>query len=250
MNPVARLLAALTALVLAPALRAETVQVAVAANFTAPMKAIAALFEKETGHQARLAFGSTGKLYAQIRNGAPFEVFLAADEDTPHRLESDGEAVAGSRFTYATGRLVLWSAAPGVVDAQGEVLRRNEFTQLAIAAPKLAPYGAAASQTLASLGLLERVTPKLVQGESIGQTYSFVASGNAPLGFVALSQVYENGRLRSGSAWVVPADLHAPLRQDALLLQRGQANPAARALLGYLKTEPARAVIRAYGYQD
>ncbi|MGE0496730.1 MAG: molybdate ABC transporter substrate-binding protein [Ramlibacter sp.] len=250
MTPFIRLLLTLALLGAVTGLRAETVQVAVAANFTAPMNAIAASFARDTGHQARLAFGSTGKLYAQIRNGAPFEVFLAADQETPARLEKDAAAVASSRFTYATGQLVLWSPRAGVVDSQGEVLRRNEFQHLAIAAPKLAPYGAAAVETLTRLGLMQRVAPKLVLGESIGQAFSFVASGNAQLGLVALSQVYEDGRIKTGSGWVVPARWHEPLRQDAVQLVRGQANPAAAALMDYLKTDKARAIIRAHGYGD
>ncbi len=228
--------------------QAATVQVAVAANFSAPMKQIAEAFEKETGHHVQQSFGSTGKFYAQIKSGAPFDVFLSADDETPTRLEAEGNTVAATRFTYAVGRLVLWSAKPDGVDASGEVLRRNQFRNLAIAAPKLAPYGAAALQTLTRLGLLGAVQPKFVQGESIGQAFNFVATGNAELGFVAMSQVFENGPLKSGSAWVVPTELYSPLRQDAVLLARGKANPAASALLQYLQSEPARAVMRRYGY--
>lgn len=232
----------------APALAAD-VQVAVAANFTAPMKIIAAEFEKDTGHKAVLSFGATGKFYAQIRNGAPFEVFLAADEDTPAKLEREGAAVRGSRFTYATGRLALWSAQPGLVDAQGQVLKNGGFGKLAIAAPKLAPYGAAALETMTRLGVLAALQPRLVTGESIGQAFSFVATGNADLGFVALSQVLENGKLASGSAWIVPETLHSPIRQDAVLLTRGKDSPAARQLMVFLQSDKARAVIRAHGYQ-
>jgi len=228
---------------------ADTVQVAVAANFTAPMKQIAADFEKATGHTAVLSFGATGKFYAQIKSGAPFEVFLSADDETPAKLISEGGAAADSRFTYATGKLVLWSAKEGVVDAQGEVLKKGSFAHLAIAAPKLAPYGAAAVETMTQLGLLDALTPKLVQGESIGQTFGFVTSGNAELGFVALSQVFENGKLKSGSAWIVPAKLHAPIRQDAVILTNGQGKPAATALATYLKSDAAKAVIRSYGYE-
>jgi len=234
----------------APALSAQAaeVSVAVAANFTATMHKLAAQFEQHTGHKARLAFGSTGRLYAQIRHGAPFDVLLAADAETPARLEREGLGVAGSRSTYAIGRLVLWSAQPGLVDPQGQVLKTAAFDKIAVADPKLAPYGAAAMQAMTRLGVLNTLRPKFVLGESIGQAYQFVASGNAALGFVALSQVYAEGRLTQGSAWPVPAELHAPIRQDALLLRRGQGNPAATALLQYLQSEPARALMRAHGY--
>jgi len=224
------------------------VSVAVAANFAAPMQKIAAAFERDTGHKAVLAFGSTGRFHAQIGNGAPFDVLLAADEETPLQLERDGQGVAGTRFTYAVGRLVLWSRQPGLVDDQGAVLKTGTFARLALADPKLAPYGAAAIETLTRLGLLEQLRPKFVQGENIGQTYQFVATQNVPLGFVALSQVFADGRLSEGSAWVVPASLHRPIRQDALLLVRGQGNPAAQALLAYLRGEKARSIIRSYGY--
>lgn len=229
---------------------AADVQVAVAANFTAPMQAIAASFERSTGHKAKLAFGSTGKFYAQIRNGAPFDVLLAADDETPARLEREGAAVAGSRFTYAVGRLALWSAKAGVVDEEGGVLKQGAFKRLAIANPRLAPYGAATVETLTRLGLLAALQPKFVQGENIAQTFQFVSTGNAELGFVALSQVFEHGKLKSGSAWIVPDGLHSPIRQDAVVLARGRDNPAAQALMQYLKTGEARAIIRAYGYDS
>lgn len=232
----------------APAFAAD-VQVAVAANFSAPMKIIAAAFEKDTGHRAVLSFGATGKFYAQISNGAPFEVFFSADDETPRKLEQEGAAVSGSRFTYATGRLALWSAQPGLVDAQGEVLKKGGFSKLAIAAPKLAPYGAAAVETMNKLGLGAALEPKLVTGESIGQAFSFVATGNAELGFVALSQVYEGGRIRSGSAWIVPEALHSPIRQDAVLLNKGKDSAAAQQLMGFVQTDKAKAVIRSFGYQ-
>ncbi|WP_349741359.1 molybdate ABC transporter substrate-binding protein [Roseateles cavernae] len=229
---------------------AAEVQVAVAANFSAPMQKIAQAFEQDTGHQARLAFGSTGKFYAQIRNGAPFQLLLAADDTTPARLVAEGLGLADSRFSYATGRLVLWSRQPGLVDAQGAVLRNaGGFERIALADPKLAPYGAAAVQALGKLGLLEALTPKFVQGESIAQTYQFIATENAVLGFVALSQVQVDGRIAQGSAWLVPAELHEPIRQDALLLKAGLGNPAAVALLQYLRGDKARAIIRAYGYE-
>lgn len=229
-------------------LQAAEVQVAVAANFTAPMRAIARAFEEDTGHRAITAFGSTGQLYAQISHGAPFEVFLAADNTTPARLERDGLGVAGSRFTYATGALALWSADASLIDGGEQLLRSGDFQHLAIANPKTAPYGLAATQVMQALGLSEKLTPKLVEGQSIGQTYQFVASGNAELGFVARSQIFVNGQLTSGSAWPVPAALHEPIHQDAVLLTKGTDNPAAAALLAYLKSERAAAVISRYGY--
>lgn len=229
-------------------LQAAEVKVAVAANFTAPMQRLAAQFERDTGHKAQLAFGSSGKFYAQIKNGAPFQVFLSGDDDKPAALVQEGLAVASSRFTYAIGRLVLWSARPGYVDAKGEVLKRGGFTHLALANPKTAPYGAATVETLARLGLLASVEAKFVQGENIAQTQQFISTGNAELGFVALSQVMQDGKIAAGSAWLVPSTLHAPIRQDAVLLNMGRGNPAASALLDYLKGDKARAVIRAYGY--
>jgi len=232
----------------AGAASAEDVQVAVAANFTAPMQAIAAVFEKDTGHRARLAFGSSGKFYAQIRNGAPFQVLLSADDETPARLEREGMAVPGTRFTYAVGRLALWSAQAGAVDARGEVLKQGGYKHVAIANPKLAPYGAAAVEVMQRLGVVEAVRPKLVQGENIAQTHQFVASGNAELGFVALSQITRDGKLTGGSAWIVPGDLYTPIRQDAVILAAGKGNAAASALMAYLGSEKAKAVIRAYGY--
>ena len=222
---------------------------AVAANFTAPMQKIAQAFEQDTGHKAVLSFGATGSFYAQIKNGAPFDVLLAADDDTPLKIEKEGLSVVGSRFTYATGQLVLWSKQAGLVDDKGEVLRSGKFQKLAIANPKLAPYGLAATETLTQLGLLSELQPKIVMGESIGQTYQFLVTENAQLGFVALSQVFAGGKITQGSVWVVPAKLHNPIQQDAVLLNSGKNNPAAAALLTYLKSDKARAIIKSYGYQ-
>ena len=227
---------------------AEDVNVAVAANFTAPMNAIAAEFAKDTGHKALLSFGSSGKFYAQIKNGAPFQMFLSADDEKPAMLEKEGMAVPGSRFTYAIGTLVLWSAKPGFVDDKGAVLKGGQFNKLALASPKLAPYGTAAMEVMAGLGLTSALGPKLVQGENIAQTWQFVSTGNAELGFVALSQVMKDGKISSGSAWVVPAKLHTPIRQDAVILASGKGNAAAEALSRYLKGDKAKAIIRAYGY--
>lgn len=241
------LLLALALCVLARA-QAGQVTVAVAANFIGPMGKIAAAFEQDTHHHASLVSGSTGVFYHQITQGAPFDVLLAADADTPARLEHEGFAVAGSRFTYAIGKLVLWSRQPGVVDQQGEVLKSGRFDRIAIANPVLAPYGAAAIQTLTSLGLLARTAPKFVQGENIAQTYQFVATGNVPLGFVALSEVFANGRITEGSGWIVPERLHEQIRQDAVLLRKASGNAAAQALLQYLRGPKALAIIRAAGY--
>lgn len=236
------------AVVCCGAVQAAEVQVAVAANFATPMARIAEGFAAATGHTLTLSTGATGKFYAQVVAGAPFEVLLAADDETPRRLVAEGHAVAGTAFTYAIGRLVLWSARPGFVDEQGAVLGSGRFAHLAIANPKTAPYGAAAMKVLRSRGLAEALAPKLVTGESIAQAYQFVFTGNAELGFVALSQIAVPGKPVVGSQWRVPASLHDPIRQDAVLLKRGEQNPAARALLGYLKSAPAQEVIRAYGY--
>jgi molybdate transport system substrate-binding protein len=243
-----RLMLALASVHLLALAHAGEVTVAVAANFTAPMQKIAQAFEQDTGHKALLAFGSTGKFYAQIKNGAPFAVLLAADDETPERLEKEGLTVAGSRFTYATGRLALWSKTPNLVDDKGEVLRSNRFQKLAIADPKLAPYGAAAMEVIHKLGVQPKVTPKLVQGESIGQTYQFISTENAQLGFVALSQIFFDGRIAQGSAWVVPQSMHTSLKQDAVLLSHGKDNTAAHALLKYLQADKAKTIIRQYGY--
>lgn len=228
---------------------AAQVQVAVASNFAAPMQKIAAAFEKDTGHQAVLVLGSTGKLATQVRHGAPFDVLLAADNQTPAQLAADGLAMASSQFTYAQGQLALWSPKPGVIDAQGAVLAGPLPGKLAVANARLAPYGAAAAQVLAARGLTAAVRPHLVIGENIGQTFQFVKTGNAVLGFVALSQVMVDGKIASGSAWVIPPKLYDPIRQDAVLLKTGENNPAATALLQYLRSDSARQVIRAYGYQ-
>lgn len=247
--PLHRPLAALAlCAALLPTAHADTVSIAVAANFTAPMQKIAAAFEADTGHKAELSFGATGKFYAQITNGAPFQILLSADDTTPARLEKEGKAVASAGFTYAIGTLVLWSAQPNYVDAQGTVLKTGDFKHLAIANPKLAPYGLAAMQAMDKLGVTAQLQPRFVQGENIAQTHQFVATGNAQLGFVALSQVMADGKITSGSAWQVPAALHEPIRQDAALLTPGKDSAAAKALLAYLRGEKARGIIRSYGY--
>ncbi len=228
---------------------AGEVTIAVAANFAGPMQQIAEGFEQTSGHKVQLSFGATGKFYAQIKNAAPFDILLAADEATPSRLAKEGIAIKSSQFTYATGKLVLWSPDVNRVDAKGDVLKHGKFNHLAIASPGQAPYGAAAKETLISLKLYNVVSPKLVQGESVGQTYSYIATGNAELGFVALSQVWENNRIKSGSGWIVPDNLYSPLLQDAILLKHGQRNPAALAMMVYLKSDGAKKIIRLHGYQ-
>ena len=231
----------------ASSVHAAEISVAVAANFTAPMQQIAAAFEKETGHKVQAAYGATGKFYAQIKNGAPFEVLLSADDETPARLIKENAAQAGSQFTYAIGKLVLWSSKSAIVDGAGAVLKNGGFDHLAIANPKLAPYGAAAVEVMKGLGVYESIQPKIVTGESIAQTHQFISTGNALLGFVALSQVLKDGKM-DGSAWIVPAKLYAPIRQDAVILERGKGKPAAVALMQYLKSDKAKAVIQSFGY--
>lgn len=233
----------------APAIWAETVLVAVAANFTKPMTEIAAAFEKSTGHSANLSFGSSGKFVSQFENGGPFEVFLSADDKNSMKLEQEGLAVANSRFTYALGKLVLWSATPGLVDDQGQILNKGGFKHIALADPKLAPYGAAAVEIMKNRGLFDKLQPLFVQGENIAQTHQFVSTGNAELGFLALSQVIDNGKIASGSGWMIPSNLYQPIRQDAILMKTGTENPAAPALMQFLKSPEALAIILKYGYE-
>ena len=253
--------------------RADEVSVAVAANFAGPLAKVGEGFTSATGHTLKISAGSTGKAYAQIVAGAPFELLIAADDETPKKLIAEGLAVRGSNFTYAIGKLVLWSAQPGYVDDQGAVLTAGKFTHLAIANPKLAPYGRAGMQVIKARGLADVMAPKLVTGESLAQAYQFVATGNAELGFVALSQVIGAGSSQAdarpqgaaapkaaggpcsrpgeaviGSCWLVPAALYGEIRQDAVLLKAGEKSPAAIALLAYLKSAPAKAVIQACGY--
>ena len=227
---------------------ADEVQVAVAANFLAPLQEIAKSFEKETGHQTLITSGATGQLFTQIQHGAPFEVMISADAKTPKKLVKNELALADSQFTYARGKLVLWSVDPALVDASGAVLKSDKFKHLAIANPKTAPYGTAAMEALDKLGLTASLKSKLVEGENISQAKQFVDTGNAEVGFVALSQIYKNGKITKGSAWVVPLDLYAPIYQDAVLLKKGEDNPAATALLNYLKSDKAKAIMTTYGY--
>ncbi|SBS30451.1 Molybdate-binding periplasmic protein precursor [Marinomonas aquimarina] len=228
---------------------ADQVHAAVAANFTGAMKSVVAQFEADSGHDVLLSFGSSGKILAQIQNGAPYEVFLSADQAKPKKLEEAGVVVEGSRFTYAIGALALWSSQPDFVQNDYARLTSGEFNKLSLANPKLAPYGLAATEVLEALGLTEATQDKWVQGENIAQTYQFVATGNANLGFVALSQIMSQGHVTEGSSWIVPSELYSPIRQDAVLLKKGQDNLAARDLMLYLQSDKAQDIIHTYGYQ-
>lgn len=228
-----------------PAL-ASDVQVAVAANFTDAAKDIATAFEKKTGNHVVMSFGPSGGFFSQIEQGAPFEVFLSADAERPVKLEADGFGIKGTRFVYAYGTLVLWSATPGFVDSKGAVLAKGQFEHLAIADPASAPYGVAAIETMKKLGLYDKLQAKIVKGTSIAQAYAFVDSGSAELGFIALSQVYRSPR---GSTWQVPRDSYTAIDQQAILLKPGENDPAARAYLDFLKSPEATAIIKSYGYE-
>lgn len=242
---IAALSGALSLMLGGAAFAGET-KVAVAANFTEAAKAIAARFKARTGHKASLSFGSTGQFFTQIANGAPYEVFLSADVERPQKAETEGLAVPGSRFTYATGRLVLYSKTPGLVDGKGAVLKIGKFEKLAIADPKAAPYGQAAVETLTRLKLYDALKPRIVTGASITQAFQYVQTGAAEVGFVALSQVVDE---KGGSRWVVPAANHTPIDQQAVLLKTGQNSEAAKAFLTFLKSGEAKAIIRRYGYE-
>ena len=230
---------------------AGDVSVAVAANFLETLKALQIGFEQESGHRLTLSAGSTGELYIQVVNGAPYDVFLAADQKRPEALEKDNQAVSGSRFTYAIGRLVLWSADAELISDDGPaVLKAGSFRRLAIANLKTAPYGEAALQVLKGLGVYEALEPRIVLGQSLSQAYQFVATGAAELGFVAFPHVRaaESGGSLKGSFWLVPQELYDPILQDAVLLTRGKDNDAALAFLGYLKSAEARRIIEDAGY--
>ena len=231
------------------AARADEIQVAVAANFSAAAQKIAAQFEHDTGNTVKLSFGATGKFYAQIEAGAPFDVLLAADQATPAKLAAEGKAVPATLHTYAVGKLVLWSADPALVDGQGAVLKSDKWKHLSVADAKLAPYGQAAKETLAALKLTEAVQPRVVTAENIGQALQFVQSGNAELGFVALGQVQPpDGSKVPGSMWLVPDNLYTPIKQDVVVIAATKVNKAAAAFVDYLASDKARAVIKAYGY--
>lgn len=233
----------------ASAAQAEQVFVAVAANFSAPMKAIAADFEQKTGHQLRVIYGSSGKLFAQIVHGAPYQLFLSADTAKPRKLIDQQLAEADTRFTYALGTLVLWTADEKVAELTAQTLGKNSFRHLALANDRLAPYGQAARETLEKLGVWSSVKSKLVTGENIAQVYQFVSTGNADYGFIALSQVIDDGQIAKGAGWVVPQSYHQPIRQDAVLLKKGAQSEAARALLDFIQSQPVVDLIKRYGYQ-
>ena len=235
-------------MLVAPSAFAEQAIVAVAANFIPPFREIALEFEKSTGHQLQVAGGSSGNFYTQIKNGAPFDVFFSADNERPKKLEDEGLGVKDSRFTYAIGRIVLWSANADLIKGE-ETLRSKQFKRLAMANPKTAPYGVAAMQALQKLELWDSLQPHIVMGESIGQTMGFIESGNAQLGFVALSQTLDPKIKGKGSRWDVPSNLHEPIKQDVILLTKGKDNPAAKALMEFMLSPQAKAVIERYGYQ-
>ena len=240
---------AIVSLLASTLVNATEIRVAVAANFAQTLKEIVKAFEKDTGHKVALTQGSTGKLYAQISQGAPFDVLLSADDETPEKLVREGKAVNGTQFTYAVGRLALWSPKSDMVDEGGQVLKTDKFRFLAIANSRVAPYGRAAVQVMQKLGVLKLIEPRVVQGESITQTFQFVSTGNAQLGFVALSQIVDNGKIKSGSAWIVPESMHESLKQDAVLLNTARDAAASTALLNFLKSDKAKKIIAAHGYQ-
>ncbi len=227
---------------------ADVIHVAVASNFNLPAKELVKTFESETGHQIKLSSGSSGKFYAQIQQGAPFQVFLSADAQTPERLVKEGFAVASTQITYAIGKLVLWSADPDLIKNNDTVLKKNRFKKIAIANPQLAPYGTAAVETLTQLGVFQSVQSKIVWGENIAQTHQFVMSGNAELGFVSASQVMREGKFDQGSGWVIPESMHNPILQNAVLLSKAKDSVAAIALLDYLKSAKAKKIIEQFGY--
>jgi molybdate transport system substrate-binding protein len=233
-----------------PPVFADTTLVAVASDFNKPMTEIAAAFEKETGHSTKLSFGSSGKFFTQIQNGGPFEVYLSASEHYPLELEKSGHAVSGSHFVFAIGKLVLWSLRTDLIDGSAKILETGGFQHLAIANPEHAPYGIRAVETMKHLSVFEKLQSRLVYGENIAQTFQFVSTGNADLGFVALAQVIDvsSGQIGSGSGWLVPDAFHGPFRQMAVLLKSGADNPAAHALLEFLQSPPAQAIIKKYGF--
>lgn len=242
-------LASLSALIFCGSAQAADINVAVAANFTAPMKDIAAVYEKETGNKVLASFGGTGQFFAQIKNGAPYQILFAADAKTPKKIEDEGLGVKGSARPYAYGKLVLWSATPDFVKESKDFLLESAVKKIAVANPKLAPYGEAAYQTLEKWGMLDKVKNKFVTGDNIGKTYQFAKTSNAEVGFVALSQVYKGGKMTSGSGWVMPSDLYSPIRQDVVVLNLGKDNKDVAAFMKFMETSPkVRDIILSYGY--
>lgn len=228
---------------------AESLTIAVASNFAETAKHLVEEFQASSGHDVQLITGSSGRFFAQISNGAPFDIFLSADREKPAALVEAGFARSESRFTYAIGRLALWSRDELLISGDASVLQTDKFKRIAIANPRLAPYGIAASEVLNKYGLYDEIRVRLVQGENIAQAYQFVFTGNAELGFVSLSQVMEGGTLVSGSAWIIPEELHLPIRQDAVILTHGMDGSAAEAFMNFMKTSESRAVIASYGYE-
>lgn len=244
-----KVLFTLTLLLISKGALAEQVMIAVAGNFFKPLKVIAAEFERQSGHKALLSVGSTGKLYAQIVNGAPFEIFIAADQTRPKKLVEQHLAVIDTQFTYAQGKLVLWSKDKNQIDIQGKILQSKDLIHLAIVNPKIAPYGEAAVDVLKNIGVYQQLKPKLVLGQNLGQSFQQISSGAVKQGIIALSQVITNGKLISGSTWIIPESLYSPIQQDAILLNKGKENPAAIAFLTFLKSPTSQALIKAYGYE-
>lgn len=243
------LAASFVAAVAASSAGAAEVNVAVAANFTAPMKDIAAIYEKDTGNKVLASFGATGAFYAQIKNGAPYQVLFAADAKTPKKIEDEGLGVKGSAKPYAYGKLVLWSAAPNFVKENKDFILDASVQKIAVANPKLAPYGEAAYQTMQKWGNLEKAEPKFVTGDNIGKTFQYVSTSNAQVGFVALSQVFKDGKMTSGSGWIIPSDMYSPIRQDSVVLNPGKDNKAVAEFMKFMATSPkVRKVIESYGY--
>lgn len=227
---------------------AEEITIAVASNFTTSMKTIVRQFENKSGHKVKLVFGASGKFYAQIKNGAPFQAFLSADQAKSIALEKEKLILENSRFTYATGRLALWSTAIKVADLRALALSQGRYNKLALANSKLAPYGRAAEEALSNLLLLDQTKDKWVKGENISQTYQFVSTGNADLGFVALSQIMKDNQIIKGSAWIVPESLHQPIKQDAVILKAGKDSPATKELMQFMISEDAKLIIKSHGY--
>lgn len=244
-----RMLGILLLAFISPLSSAGQLSVAVAGNFYKPLQVISAQYQALTGDKILLSVGATGQLYAQLINGAPFEILLAADRASPSKLVEQGLAVKGSQFTYAKGKLLLWSSDPSLVDDAGEILRSPQIVHLAIANPKTAPYGAAAIDVLKNLGVYQQLKDKIVEGQSVGQSFQQISSGVVSLGIIALSQLVVDNKIASGSGWVIPTTLYQPIEQDAVLLIKGTTNPIAKDFLRYLQTPECKEIIRSFGYE-